>query len=265
MTFKKLYEEMNNPDFWKFIEKMKEDGTLQSELPEVFALIDTPERATYHAEGTTYNHTILVLKQVELACNDKDRAVLNFCALCHDLGKALTPKDILPKHIGHEVRGLPVIRQLCQRLSVPVEFEDKAILCCKYHMAFMRCSEMRTVKLMKFVKEVTDEFSNHDNLAKLITLSYCDSNGRLCDEVSRHKHEETWAKCFDLCVETYHFLKDMSPANTPEFQTNRTGQGFIEAWDNFRRHKLNGLLNELKFELKDHIHYSFTKSLTDDK
>ena len=58
-----------------------------------------------------------------------------FAVLVHDLGKALTPQDELPQHKGHEAAGVPLIRQLAERLRVPTEFRDLALLVSRFHTA----------------------------------------------------------------------------------------------------------------------------------
>ena len=58
---------------------------------------------------------------------------VRFAALAHDLGKATTPQDILPRHIGHEARSVELLHGLCERLRVPNECRDLALLVARYH------------------------------------------------------------------------------------------------------------------------------------
>ncbi len=246
MNWFKLYDEMKKFHFYKFIEKMKEDGTLEQKLPEVFALIETPERLTYHEEGNTYSHTILVLKQVDyIVGSGPNRAELNFCALCHDLGKALTPKDILPKHIGHENRGVDVILSLCDRLDIPISFQDKAILTCRNHMAFLRCSEMRPSKLLRFVDQVTDGFKRSHNLNLLFDLCYGDSNGRICNEENKKLHDDNYGKCMSLCKATFNLFDSRDPKDFHDFVCHNPNS-FSQSWNNFKIKKLSKRLKEMK-------------------
>ena len=96
----------NNPR--RMIEVLRECGALHVLLPELDALFGIPQRADFHPEIDTGEHILLVLQRT---------AALNFslperyAALLHDLGKALTPQDILPKHIGHDWRGIDSRRQ----------------------------------------------------------------------------------------------------------------------------------------------------------
>ena len=55
-------------------------------------------------------------------------------ALVHDLGKMLTPKELLPKHHGHDAAGEPLARLMGERLRMPRTFIEAGELACHYHM-----------------------------------------------------------------------------------------------------------------------------------
>jgi tRNA nucleotidyltransferase (CCA-adding enzyme) len=57
---------------------------------------------------------------------------VRFSALTHDLGKAETPADILPRHLGHEERSVRLTEKLCARLRVPNDCRDLALLMARY-------------------------------------------------------------------------------------------------------------------------------------
>src|SRR5581483_5103520 len=61
----------------------------------------------------------------------------------HDLGKALTPADVLPSHIAHEHRGLAPVRALSERLRVPAEHAQLAELTCRHHLDAHRALELK--------------------------------------------------------------------------------------------------------------------------
>ena len=54
-----------------------------------------------------------------------------------DLGKALTPKDELPSHKKHEFRGLPLIKELCERLRVPKSYQALSLASSEYHQLML--------------------------------------------------------------------------------------------------------------------------------
>src|SRR5579863_2555524 len=114
-----------------FLRALRETGALAVLFPEIDALYGVPQRAEFHPEIDSGVHTEMVVDMAaKLAPGD---AQIGFCALVHDLGKALTPKDVLPRHIGHEHRGLAPIAAICERLKVPADYAALAQLGCKLH------------------------------------------------------------------------------------------------------------------------------------
>src|SRR3546814_8730419 len=90
------------------------------------ALYGVPQRPEYHPEVDTGVHVELVCDMAaRLAPGDK---VIGFAALTHDLGKALTPADELPRHVKHEQRGLAPLRALCERMKVPTAHRELALI-----------------------------------------------------------------------------------------------------------------------------------------
>src|SRR3546814_16723463 len=69
--------------------------------------------------------------------------VIGFAALTHDLGKALTPADELPRHVKHEQRGLAPLRALCERMKVPTAHRELALTACREHLNVHRLHELR--------------------------------------------------------------------------------------------------------------------------
>lgn len=55
-------------------------------------------------------------------------------ALCHDLGKAATPAQHLPRHHGHEVRGEALALALGQRLRLPARLIQAGAAAARWHM-----------------------------------------------------------------------------------------------------------------------------------
>lgn len=55
-------------------------------------------------------------------------------ALCHDLGKTVTPPALLPHHYGHERRGVALALALAKRLRLPALFHKAGALAAAEHM-----------------------------------------------------------------------------------------------------------------------------------
>src|SRR4030067_1384495 len=100
----------------RFFETLRSCGALAKILPEVEALFGVPQPEKYHPEIDCGIHTMLV---VDDAAQHGHTLEVRCVALAHDLGKGSTPRDILPRHIGHELRSVELVKQLAQRLRVP--------------------------------------------------------------------------------------------------------------------------------------------------
>src|SRR5690606_23448672 len=87
-----------------FLATLRGCGALAVVLPEVDALYGVPQRAEYRPELDTGVHQEMVSDMAARLAPGDDLA--GFAALTHDLGKALTPPHVLPRHIGHEGAGL---------------------------------------------------------------------------------------------------------------------------------------------------------------
>ena len=144
-------------------------------FPEIDALFGVPQTEKYHPEIDTGVHVMMVLKQAALLGCDVDT---RYAALTHDLGKATTPKDILPGHRGHEQRGLKILSRLNQRLKVPKAPAELALLTCQYHTHVHRLYEMRPDTILRFLQD-TDSFRRLERFHKFTRACLADARGRL--------------------------------------------------------------------------------------
>ena len=133
-----------NPEI--YFETLHKTGALRVLFPEIDALYGVPNPIKHHPEVDSFIHTMLVLKQaVNLTENNPilNKSAVRFAAICHDLGKALTPQNILPHHYGHEQAGIKPTRSLCKRLKVPSYFQELAELTCEFHTHIHKAFELR--------------------------------------------------------------------------------------------------------------------------
>jgi tRNA nucleotidyltransferase (CCA-adding enzyme) len=124
-----------------FFYVLRDCGALARIFPEIDALFGVPQPAQHHPEIDTGVHSLMVLDQAALLSHDTE---VRFAALVHDLGKALSPKDNLPHHHGHEQEGLPVLTRLCQRLRVPRSYKTLAMHVMEYHTHSHKAMELRS-------------------------------------------------------------------------------------------------------------------------
>ncbi|WP_295005246.1 multifunctional CCA addition/repair protein [uncultured Dechloromonas sp.] len=166
----------------RMIEVLRDCGALVRLLPEVDKLFGVPQRADYHPEVDTGIHTLMVIDQSAL----RGFALpVRFAALTHDLGKAETPADILPRHLGHEERSVRLTEQLCARLRVPNDCRDLALLMARYHGNVHRAADLKASTLVTLF-EKTDALRRPERFQQLLDACLCDYTGRLGWENRRY-------------------------------------------------------------------------------
>ncbi|MEO6518253.1 MAG: multifunctional CCA addition/repair protein, partial [Pseudoxanthomonas sp.] len=140
-VWQELSRALRSPTPAAFLRTLRDCHALVQVLPEIDALYGVPQRADYHPEIDTGTHQELVSDMAaQLAPGDD---VVGFAALTHDLGKALTPAAMLPRHIGHEQAGLAPLKALCERLKVPAAHRELAVMACREHLNVHRLAELR--------------------------------------------------------------------------------------------------------------------------
>ncbi|UCV15072.1 multifunctional CCA addition/repair protein [Quatrionicoccus australiensis] len=154
---------------------LRDCGALARLLPELDALFGVPQRADYHPEIDTGIHTMMVLEQ---AARHRFPLPVRFAGLTHDLGKATTPADILPRHIGHEARSVDLSEQLCARLKVPNDCRDLALLMARHHGNIHRAAELKPATMVSLL-EKTDALRRPERFRQLLDTCLCDFTGRL--------------------------------------------------------------------------------------
>ncbi len=158
-----------------FLRTLHESHALAAILPEIDALYGVPQRAQYHPEVDTGIHVELVCDMAaRLAPGD---TVIGFAALTHDLGKALTPTEVLPRHIGHEQAGLKPLRALCERLKVPTGHRQLAAMACREHLNVHRLAELRDSTVHDLLARC-DAFRKPARIAQLALACEADARGR---------------------------------------------------------------------------------------
>ena len=166
-----------------FIQALRDCGALKILFPEIDALFGIPQRVEYHPEVDTGLHTQMVCDMAaRLAPGD---ALLGFAALTHDLGKALSPKHELPKHIGHEKNGLLPLAELCARFKVPSEYRELAEIVCREHLNIHRIGELKASTVHDLIARC-DGFRKPERIAQLGRVCEADKRGRLGLENSEY-------------------------------------------------------------------------------
>jgi len=170
---------LGEPQPSAFLRVLRACGALAVLFPEIDALYGVPQRAEFHPEIDTGRHLEMVLDAAARIAPGDD--LVGFCALTHDLGKALTPADELPRHVGHEHRGVAPLRALVARLKVPTEHAALAELVCREHLNAHRAFELKPATVLKLLGAL-DALRRPARLDAFLAACEADKRGRLGHE-----------------------------------------------------------------------------------
>lgn len=175
----------------RFFTTLRECGALQRILPEMDALFGVPQPPQYHPEIDCGIHAMLVLDDTAKHGYPLE---VRFAALGHDLGKGNTPADILPRHIGHEMRSVDHLKVVCERLRVPGECRDLAMLVAKYHGNVHRVRELRADTIVK-IFDSCDLWRKPERFAQILLACESDAHGRPGHENDAYPQAAYMLKC----------------------------------------------------------------------
>ena len=178
-----------NPEI--YFETLRQVGALAVLFPELDALYGVPNPAKYHPEIDSFVHTMMVLQQATLLSEQVDchKSAVRFAAICHDLGKAKTPKSNWPHHHGHEKLGITPTRNLCKRLKIPSYYQQLAELTCEYHTHIHKIVELRPETVVKLFNTF-DVWRKPLRFMEFLLVCFADTRGRKGFEHSQYPQQE---------------------------------------------------------------------------
>ena len=162
------------PNPAEYFSVLRRCGALSVVFPEIEALFGVPQPARWHPEIDTGIHTLMAL---EVAAELSESVAVRFAALTHDLGKAATPKAMLPKHRGHEARSVRILDSLCTRLPVPRRHRELATAVARYHGAVHRAGELRPGTVYDLI-EAVDGVRRPERFEGFLLACEADARGR---------------------------------------------------------------------------------------
>lgn len=158
----------------RMFEVLRACGALQKILPELNQLWGVPQPPEHHPEVDTGDHVMMV---IDYAASQNFSLAVRFAALMHDLGKGTTPREMLPRHIGHEERGVKLVNQVCKRLRVPNDSKILAVMVAKYHGKLYQSLQMRADTLLAFLIQL-DAIRQPDRFKQFLQACEADARGR---------------------------------------------------------------------------------------
>lgn len=209
-----------------YLQVLRDCGALALWFPEIERLFGIPQRADYHPEVDSGVHTLMSLR---IAMQLSPEARVRFAALVHDLGKADTPANEWPRHIGHEERGVTRVRELSQRLRVPKDFQALGELASRFHLDIHRAVELRPSTVLRKLVQM-DALRRPDRFAELLLVCEADARGRLGLEQRPYVAADYWRGALAA-------VKSVVPAALQ--QQGLTGEAFIAALEQAREHAVH--------------------------
>jgi tRNA nucleotidyltransferase (CCA-adding enzyme) len=192
-----------------FFRVLRDCGALKPIFPEIDALFGVPQPAQWHPEIDTGVHTLMVLDQA--AAMSADTRV-RFAALVHDLGKGTTPRAEWPSHRGHEERSVALIDALAERLRVPSDYRDLALIVARYHGIVHRAFELKPTTLLDFM-ERADAFRRPERFAQALLACEADARGRTGMEANPYPQRALIAAARDAAAAIKPSADDIASQN----------------------------------------------------
>ncbi|NOH69787.1 multifunctional CCA addition/repair protein [Vibrio pectenicida] len=173
-VWQEWHKSLSTQDPQVFLSSLRDCGALKIILPELDCLFGVPQPEKWHPEIDTGIHNILVAKQIALLTQSTK---VRFAAQMHDLGKGITPITEWPSHKKHCHTGQDIIKRLCDRIRVPNEYRDLALIVCKQHSNVHRAQELRAETVLKVLNSF-DVWRKPERLEEVLLACMADSRGR---------------------------------------------------------------------------------------
>lgn len=158
----------------RMFEMLRVCGALHKILPELDRLWGVPQPEQHHPEIDTGVHVMMV---IDYAAQKNFNLPVRFAALMHDLGKGTTQQEMLPRHIGHEERGVHLVKDVCKRLRVPNDCKELAVMVARFHGKFYQSLQMRPATLLEFLIQL-DAIRQPDRFKAFLQACEADARGR---------------------------------------------------------------------------------------
>lgn len=157
-----------------FFNVLRECKALAIIWPELNALWGIPNPVKHHPEICSGMHTMMVLQQ---AAQLTAKTTIRFAALCHDLGKGITPHNELPSHKQHEIKGLALVETSCNRFKVPNEYKQLALKVCQFHLHCHSAFELKPSTILTLFNQL-DVWRKPQEFQDFLITCEADARGR---------------------------------------------------------------------------------------
>ncbi len=159
----------------RMFDVLRRCGALEKILPELACLWGVPQPEKHHPEIDTGVHVMMAL---DYAAKQNFSLPIRYAVLMHDLGKGTTPKEMLPRHIGHDARSASLVKIVSKRLRAPNNCTELAYIVAKFHIKAHQVIMMKAPTLLKFLIDL-DAIRQPERFEAFLKACEADSRGRL--------------------------------------------------------------------------------------
>lgn len=169
--FNEMKQALSAPRPSVFFNILRKTNLIDITFPELHALIGKTQPVEFHPEGDSWNH---VMEVVDKVAASTDNIVARFCGLAHDLGKGVTPLEMLPHHYGHEEKGIDVLREWNKRMTLPRHWMKAGEFVIHEHMRAPRMKKQgKIVDLLLSTRSLLPELP-YDDFKNIIRADHND-------------------------------------------------------------------------------------------
>jgi tRNA nucleotidyltransferase (CCA-adding enzyme) len=145
-------------------------------FPELLTLY-TEQDSEWHPEGNALTHTMLALDySIKFDLDDRERLILFFAVLLHDIGKARTTELCSDGHIrspGHDKVGEPLAMQFLERIGAPLWLQGVVPLLVREHTVHFHTRKPTPRSVRRLARRLEPA-----NITQLLRVMECDQRGR---------------------------------------------------------------------------------------
>lgn len=143
-----------------------------------------------------------------------DDLKIRYSCLVHDLGKGVTPKQMLPHHYGHDEKGINQVSKFSSRIGVPTSWNKCGKTSSKWHMKGGIFEKMTPKKQVDFIEQVGKSLLGLEGLQIVVA---CDKN-RQPENLEQTYENIMFAQIGNKC------LKEINGEKIKENHPNLTGK-----------------------------------------
>ncbi|HEX4509550.1 MAG TPA: multifunctional CCA addition/repair protein [Burkholderiaceae bacterium] len=213
----------------RLFEVLRDAGALVRLMPEVDRLFGVPQPPLHHPEIDTGVHVMMVMGRCAATAQPLP---VRYACLVHDLGKGTTPASVLPRHIGHEERSVALARPFGERLRVPVECMELALVNAREHTHVHRCLDLGPAATMRLL-ERCDALRRPQRFLQMLAACECDATGRLGLAGQAYPQRAHLARALELVQQV-----DARAVSSAAMAQGRVGPAIADAIRRARVHAL---------------------------